>query len=79
MRVPKADLKITQQAIEDELWKTLHKYVGKPNSEATQRKIIKLTAKMIANGIRFRIGVSNSDTNPGKITLAIEAYFKGSF
>jgi len=77
--IPKSDIKSTQQLIEDELWKVMHKYIGKPNSEATQRKLLKLAAKTVANGIKFRIGVSNSDTKPGKITINVTPYFKGQF
>lgn len=77
MKKERMDLKHTAQLIEDELWKVMHKYVGKKNNEKTQRRLLKLAAKTVANGIKFRISLSNNDMKPGLITISVHPYFKG--
>lgn len=77
LNIPKSDVKTVATLIEDELWKSLHQYVGRHNDEKMQRKIMKIAAKTIARGIKFRIGITNSEQTPGKITINVTPYFKG--
>lgn len=74
MKIP--NNKETSDLIEKELWATLMKYSGKQLDDKTFRKIVKDTKNILTNGIKFKIDMSYSETNPNKFDIKITPYFK---